>query len=1096
MTTPLTPTLHMHLLGDFRLVYDQAPATGLPETGVPVTGIKTARLRALLAYLVLHRDAPQSRSHLAFTFWLDSTEAQARSNLRKQVYYLRRELPEADRFLYTDAKTLQWRPEAPLRLDVSDFEEAVAHAEEAGRDGDQAALRALLERAVDLYGGDLLPACYEDWVLEERERLRQRFAGVLEQLIRLLESKREYQAAIVHAQRLLRHDALREATYRRLIRLHALNGDRARALRAYHTCATVLSRELDVEPGAATREAYERLLELDEARAPLPVSEKLVSAVPLIGREGEWAQLQAAWRATSGGRAHLVLLSGEAGIGKTRLAEELLDWAERQGIPTARTRCYASEGGLAYSSVASWLRTEVLQASLSTLDEVWLSEVARLLPELLVERPEISAPGPLAESWRRQRLFEALARAFLQRGQLVLFMDDVQWCDGHTLEWLPHLLHIHASATARGERRAQLLLIGTMRVGEAPDDGRLASLLRDLRRSEQLAEIELGPLNEEETLSLAARALGRELDPALATPLYRGSEGNPLFVVEMVRAGQAKGGQWIAEHAKEKARVHLPLPPKVRRVIETRLAQLSPPAQDLVSVAATIGREFTVDVVLQASGSEAHASDEETLVYALDELWQRRIVREQGADAYDFSHDRIREVAYAGLSAVRRRFLHRRVAEALVAVHKGDLDPVSGRVAAHYEQAGQPEQAIPAYQRAAQAARRMYANEEAVRHVRRAIELLPRAGGDGIQAAQLHERLADILALMGNHEEARQAYQTAILQVPEGENLWRARLKCQLGNTWRSQHHHEKARTAYDEALRQLGPEPATDEPAWWQAWLDIQLARADLLYFQSRLPELAALCREMEEVVAAYGTAGQQAACYSTLVMLENRLSRFRPSKETVERVVKTLELARESGDQHLIDHRTFGLGFTLLWYGDLGAAEGHLSTALTRAERTGNIPLQDRCLAYLQILFRLKGDPDRTRAYAEQGLAAAIVEQNPTYIGVARASFAWLNYRAGDLDQAVRDGREAMDQWRGLAYPLHWLALWPLLAIALGQGQVAEAIDAAQAMLDPVQQRLPETLETALEQAIQAWDDDYSDTAGEHLAQALDLAAEMGHM
>ena len=166
----------------------------------------------------------------------------------------------------------------------------------------------------------------------------------------MLEEQRDYPAAIRSAQRLLRHDPLHEATYRRLIRLHALNGDRAGALRVYHTCTTVLQRELDVEPSAATREAYEQLLGAESR--PSPAAPATTAFSPLVGREREWAQMLRAWRAVAaGGAPHVVMLRGEAGIGKTRLAEELLQWAARQGIASASARCYAAEGELAYAPV-------------------------------------------------------------------------------------------------------------------------------------------------------------------------------------------------------------------------------------------------------------------------------------------------------------------------------------------------------------------------------------------------------------------------------------------------------------------------------------------------------------------------------------------------------------------------------------------------------------------------------------------------------------------------------------------------------------------------------------------------------------------------
>ncbi len=430
--------LSVSLLGDFCIRHDEAP----------VTDVDTPRLQSLLAYLMLHRDAPQSRAHLAFLFWPDTTEAQARTNLRNLLHHLRHALPDADSYLDASVQTLQWRSDAPFTLDVADFDAALAHAEQAQQMGDSAAVREALERAVALYKGDLLPSCYDDWIIPHREGLRQAYLSALERLVRMLEEQRDYQAAIRNAQRLLRHDPLHEATYRHLIRLHALNGDRAGALRVYHTCTTVLQRELDVEPSAATREAYEQLLGAESQ--PSPTVPTTTAFSPLVGREREWAQMLQAWRAVvAGGEPHVVMLSGEAGIGKTRLAEELLQWAARQGIASANARCYAAEGELAYAPVTAWLRAHPL----APLEDVWLAEVARLLPEVLAQRPDLPRPVALTEAWQRQRLFEALSRAILGTNQpLLLTIDDLQWCDRDTLEWLHFLLRFDRRSAAAGRR--------------------------------------------------------------------------------------------------------------------------------------------------------------------------------------------------------------------------------------------------------------------------------------------------------------------------------------------------------------------------------------------------------------------------------------------------------------------------------------------------------------------------------------------------------------------------------------------------------------------------------------------------------------------
>jgi DNA-binding SARP family transcriptional activator len=240
-----TPILRIRLLGGFELRHK----------GERVPPLGSARAESLLAYLVLHRAAPQPRQHLAFLLWPDSTEAQARTNLRHLLHTLRHALPDADRFLDVTPRTLQWRSDAACQFDVTDFLETLSRAGENG-----SADVAVLRDAIELYAGDLLEGCYDEWLLGEREQLRERYLDALERLARLLADCGHHAEAVPYAERLVRHDPLREDAYRLLMRLHDAGGDRARALRVYHVCAATLERELGVEPSAVTRAAYEALV--------------------------------------------------------------------------------------------------------------------------------------------------------------------------------------------------------------------------------------------------------------------------------------------------------------------------------------------------------------------------------------------------------------------------------------------------------------------------------------------------------------------------------------------------------------------------------------------------------------------------------------------------------------------------------------------------------------------------------------------------------------------------------------------------------------------------------------------------------------------
>jgi DNA-binding SARP family transcriptional activator len=659
------PTLSVRLLGGVELLLG---AERLPP-------LESARAESLLAYLLLHRDVPQSRQRLAFLLWPDSSESQALTNLRQVLFNLRHALPCVDRFVEVERRTLRWRADAPLWLDVTAFEQAVAQ----GR----------LEDAVELYGGELLEGSYDDWVLEERERLQQLHREALERLAVRMEEAGRWADAIRYGERLLRQDPLREATYRLLMRVYRAAGDAARALRVYHECAAVLRRELGIAPSPATRTACEDLLAIEaraEERDAAPAG-----GPPLVGRARERAALSARWRAAAAGDAQVVLVTGEPGIGKSRLVEELRSWCSHRGAVIAEGRAYAAEGIVAFGLVTAWLRAEPIAARLRRLPRTDRTELGRLVPELLAQMPGVSAPEPLEEAELRRRLFGAAARAILSAGTPVLLVaDDVQWSDEQTLRFVHYLL--------RAEPQAPLLLAATARREEIDARHPLAYLVAGLKALGRFSEIGLERLTRAETAILAQRTTGRAPTDAELDRLYADSEGNPLFVVEALRAGDAEPSA------------------KVQGVIASRLAQLSESAGELAGMAATIGREFTAQLLSRVAGA-----GDDVLVRGLDELWRRGLVREHGPNAYDFSHGRIREAAYAGLSPARRRHHHLRVAGAL---EREDRDAVSAQVAAHYDAAGEAAKAAEWHVRAAAAAQRLHASADALRSLERALELL------------------------------------------------------------------------------------------------------------------------------------------------------------------------------------------------------------------------------------------------------------------------------------------------------------------------------------------------------------------------------------
>src|SRR5579859_5359689 len=862
--------------------------------GQPVAEMH-GRQQALLTYLVLNRRQPLSRQHLAGLFWPDSDDSQALTNLRRELHTLRRALPYADRLMAVEPGTLRWTGDAPATCDVLEFEAAIERGDVEG-----------LREAMRVYRGALLPDCYEDWIGPERERLHTMAVDALRRLTTALEEQRAYPEAIRYARRLLAMDPLDESTHRKLMRLHALQGERAAALHAYHSCATILERELGVAPEVETRAIFERLLDAREHQSRPP----WVSAPPLVGRDREWAALLSTWNAAAEGNPRMVVIRGEAGIGKTRLAEELMQWCAKQGVAAGQVRAYPGAVRLTFAPVADLLRSDAVKSALCRLERPWLTELARLLPELTVEHPGLPAPDPLIEGWQRRRFLEALTRAVLSAPQpLLLVLDDLQWCDQDTLEWLYYLM----------ERRldGRFLVVGTLRTEEAHDNPGLSTLLVHMHHVERLVVMDLGPLGEADTGHLAAHVVGRALDPAAVARLFRQTEGHPLFVVETVRAG-------VAELSS--------LTPKVQAVIAARLARLSPGAREVARLAACIGRDFSIDIL-------AHATDfdEETLIAALDELWQRRIVREHGAYGYDFSHDRLREVAYTEIPPASRRVLHKRIAQAVALIHDADLDAVSLQLATHHERAGQTVQARQFYRRAAERAAALYANASALEHYSRVLELAPPSA----ERFAVCERLGDLLGTIGQRETALEHY-NAVLKYYERMNdpCAQARLLRKVGGLYW---------TAGDRA-RALG---------LFQEGLNLLRGRLEHI-------ELAHLYQEMGRLAFRSGENNRAVEWAEQALAQAKRVAEGLPATTPSEAGDRRKEVAVA------VAHAYNTLGVALARLGKTDEAVAHIERSVAAADEAALVQAACRGFANLGVLYSTL-DPARAIDTCTRGLELA---------------------------------------------------------------------------------------------------------------------------
>jgi DNA-binding SARP family transcriptional activator len=710
--------LEVRLLGVVEVILD----------GRRLRAFDSLRLHRFLALIAIRRDL-QHRSRLAFELWPDSDEPQARTNLRKLLHEFRHSLPDIEAFVEIDKDTVRWIPNGRSEVDVLRFRDAIAA-------GDS-------ELAARLYSGDLLPACYDDWLLDERAKLQAEAYGALVRLAEEAAGRGDSKTTIRHAQRIIDLEPTDETAVRFEMQAHLALGDKAAALRSYHRYAEVLERDLAVEPGEAIEALYQQLRAGAVKRDDMQVTDLAsVAESPFIGRELEWKQLNEVWKNARQGGARLVLVTGEPGIGKSRLALELGRSVRAAGHMVVSARAYEAAGRLPWGPVVDLLRSDALRTYIDRLDAVWKAELARLLPELIdvVEPSEASQSG---DPVQRHRLFDAVRRAIVTGDRpRLLIIDDLQWCDAETIELIGFIVS--------SEQTAPILIVGTVRSEELPEKHPLIGLVDALGRDQAVTEVPLHRFDQAATAALAARLRPEDkLDPELAARLWRETEGNPLFVIEVLRAG-------ITSNASQAV-----LTSTMRAVLRARLDQLTDGARQLAEVAAVFGRPFSAGLMVSATGI-----DERELVDRIDELWRRRIIRDQGFN-YHFSHDKLRAVALEAVNPARRRHLHRAVAEAIAVEFRDNIDAASPQLAAHYDQAGLVEPAIDAYRAAGARAVAVSALDEAVAMFRRALSLLADVSPSPERdALELDVRIAlgsPLVALEGyGSKSAHQLYERAL----------------------------------------------------------------------------------------------------------------------------------------------------------------------------------------------------------------------------------------------------------------------------------------------------------------------------------------------
>ena len=525
----------------------------------------------------------------------------------------------------------------------------------------------------------------------------------------------------------------------------------------------------------------EKLLDLDSK----PVGDiSLIQQIVrgrLVGREEELDSLRRQWREALRGNARLVLLSGEPGVGKTRLANELLAYARLHGGIILQGGCYEYEAMVPYLPFSEALRDWVHGQPTRQLGEILgdnASELAKLAPEIESRLGPLSSNLALAPDQERMRMFDHFAR-FLddlaaEKG-LLLFLDDLHWADKGTLSLVHYLL--------RRMRNERVLILGGYREVELDRTHPLAAALVEWNRERLVTRIQLGRLTKDDCGQLLASMFEQdEVSPEFTEAIFRETEGNPFFIEEVVKA-LIDSGQIYRENLEwQRGEIDaLAIPQSIKDAVGQRLNRLSPESTDVLQHAAVLGKDFEFHelAMMYANDGILDIERENLLLDALDEGLNAQLVYALEDESFVFSHDKIRETLYAEINSIRRRRLHRRLAEGLEKFYMGDTLALHfPDLAYHFLEGGELHKGMEYAVRAGEKARRVYATDEALQYYLQAAE--------AAESLQMSSELATILEMLGDLSQSQGYFYKAVdyynqsLELVKPEEQ-RARLKMLIG---------------------------------------------------------------------------------------------------------------------------------------------------------------------------------------------------------------------------------------------------------------------------------------------------------------------------
>ena len=799
---------------------------------------------------------------------------------------------------------------------------------------------------------------------------------------------------------------------------------------------------------------------------------------PFIGRDRELAELDRVLEVVAGGEGQVVGLVGEPGLGKSRLALELRRLAEDRAA-VLEGRCLSYCAGIAYLPLFELVRNACGIAVDETPDVVSSKIELRVKAlELDVSQahylrhafglpagdPGLAAVDPQAI---RARTFEALSRLLMAeagRRPLVVLVEDLHWIDQTSQDFL---------ADFAGELPSvPIMLLVTYRPGYCPPWAGKSF-------SSQLA---LRPLSAAASEQIVASVLAGAKAGEAAVIAERG-EGNPFFLEELARAS------W--DQAADPAGVTVP--ETVQEVLAARIDRLSDGQKAAIQLAAVLGREFSLDLAEEVWDGEGPLEARLQELKGLEFLRERHAATER---VFVFRHALTREVAYDGMLQARRRQLHGLAGDALEHTGARQRFEHCELLAYHHSRAADPSRAIPYLTIAGNRAKDRYANQEAIAAYRQAIGLIEQLDDDHRPDTYgaICESLGVVLVRRSRYDEAVGAYHKGLTVASDA--FQRAHLHVLSSEAEAGAHRYPRALAQCDRAERALGPAPEEPGRQWLSSWFEIQYQRMGILYWLNDTEGYGELIERVRPFVEAHGSADQRMSFFRMLAGWSLRRERYLATDQTLEfsRAANAIAQADPMSSRWTI----FNFAAVLLWHGDLVEAAEKLRESLREAEQCGDVALRSRSLTYLMVAARQRGDVDAVREAIGPVLERAREASFPEYEAMAIANRAWVAWRSGEQQKAATDAQAALGMWEGLPvrYFYDWMALWPLVAMALASGKVAEAVEHARGMLPPPQQLLQEPVRTLVEDAVRAWDVGQAAEAEELLDRAVRAAADHGYL